>query len=73
MTAPTCRCGRTMALEAHFTIGHEDTDHPGTTLLLTETRAALEQVGAWDADCTLYYCASCDIAEVQFAYEDDEP
>lgn len=71
MTAPTCQCGRTMRLEARFRIDHEPADGPRNTLQLVELRTALEQVGAWGADVTLYYCEPCDVAEAQFAYPDE--
>jgi hypothetical protein len=71
--APTCRCGRTMHVEARFRVDHEAADHPGTTLQLTEARAALEAAGAWGAEVTLYVCDTCDVAEALFAYPDQAP
>ena len=73
MTPPACpKCNRAMRLDAQFRLDHEASDHPGTTMQLTEARTALEEAGAWGADVTLYYCEQCDVAEALFAYPDDE-
>ena len=74
MDAPTCgRCGRPMRLESLFTVSHEDGDHPGTTMQLTEARAMLEAVGAWGAQVTLYVCDPCDVAEALFGHPEEDP
>ena len=43
-----------MRVEACFQLDHEATDHPGTTMQLTEYRAQLEALGAWGAAVTFY-------------------
>jgi hypothetical protein len=72
--APACeRCGRPTRLEDRFRLDHEQTDGPGLTLQLIETRNTVEQSGVdmWGAEVRVFYCEPCDVAEMHFLQEDE--